>query len=638
MMESWFTTLKQALTRPLTLDPLGQGKDPGRLRDNLKHLYPSVRKHWRPGLLSACLTLLAALLTLPMPLVYRQFIDTVLLDRQLQYLPLVVLLTAGISLASLALGICKEWYAGTFEQRVNLDLQERLFAHVLKLPKAFFEDKETGYLLGRIRGDVGGLRWFYSTTLVTLAVQALQFIGGLVLLFTLEWRLTLIALVFLPVTPAATYFFSRRLRGLTEAQMEQNARAGGSLGSSLSSVDLIKSCTAEKRTLRQMLSTVKASADAQMEQRALNQLSRIASNLGPSAVQLIVLCISAYWIVKGEWTLGSLAAFQSYLGFVFRSPQAIANMSVPFMEARVSLERVNRFFNLVPEENYDTGRQVERLTGAVEFRNLSFSYDGRTPVLENLSLRIRPGERVAIVGPSGIGKTTLISLLLLFYRPTSGEILFEGEPASVYEVQSLRRRIGYMAQKTQLLYLSILENVRYGNPEASREEVRRACGIAGIGSFVEGLPKGLDTQVGGPDGIGLSEGQAQRLCLARALVKEPDILLLDEPTSAIDLVTEKSIIDSLPAAIRGKTLFIVAHRLSTIKDCGRILLLDENRLLAYGTHEELLRTNDYYRRLIEIQRSSALDGGKNAAPARLVPPKGVNREHIPIIPFVPLKA
>ena len=611
-MKSWFIVLKQALTRPLSLDPLAEGRGSGRLRDNLKRLTPSVRKHWRTGALSASLTILAALISLPQPLVSRQLIDRVMIDRQLGYLPLVLLLTAGIGLSSLLLGILKEWYATRFEQQVNLDLQERLYAHVLELPKAFFEARDTGYLISRITGDVGGLRWFYSTTLVNVAVQLLQFIGGLVMLFILDWRLTLLVLALLPVAPAVTYFAARRMHDLTQAQMEEQARSHGTVSESLNSVALIKSCTAEKRTLRQMLSVIKTSADMQLEQSVLNQVSRIGTSLGPAIARLAVLCVGAYWVVKGRWTLGSLAAFQSYMGHLLGPPQAIAGMSLPFQNARVALERVNRFFDLVPEENYGTGRSVVRLTGAVNFRNVSFSYDGQAPIIERLDLPIRAGEHVAIVGPSGIGKTTLISLILRFYKPTSGEIHFDGEPASAYEVQSLRRRIGYVAQTTVLLSLSILENLRYGNPDATMEEVRRACRTAGIDAFVEGLPEGLDTIVG-PRGLNLSEGQSQRLSLARALVKEPDILLFDEPTSAIDLVTERSIFESLPSVIRGKTLFIVAHRLSTIKDCSKIILLDENRLIACGTHESLLRTNNYYRLLIEIQRASAVIGAEPAA-------------------------
>ena len=611
-MKSWFIVLKQALTRRVSLDPLAEGKGSGRLRDSLKHLYPSVRKHWRIGALSASLTMLAALINLPQPLVSRQLIDTVIIDRQLNYLPLVLLLTAGIGLCSLVFGILKQWYATKFEQRVNLDLQERLYAHVLKLPKAFFEAKDTGYLISRIAGDVGGLRWFYSTTLVNVSVQLFQFIGSLVLLFVLDWRLTLVVLACLPVAPFVTYVVSRRIHDLTQAQVEEQARSYGTVSESLGSVALIKSCTAEKRTLRQMLLTIKASADMQLEQSVLSQVSRIGTSLGPAIARLAVLSIGAYWVVRGRLTLGSLAAFQSYMGHLLGPPQSLAGMSLPFQNARVALERVNRFFDMVPEENYDTGRRVDRLTGAVEFHNVSFSYDGQAPIIERLNLPIQPGEHVAIVGPSGIGKTTLISLLLRFYKPTSGEIFFDGEPASAYEVQSLRRRIGYVAQTTILLSLSILENVRYGNPDATIEAVRRACRIAGIDVFVEGLPEGLDTIVG-PRGISLSEGQAQRLSLARALVKDPDILLFDEPTSAIDLVTERSIIESLPAVIQGKTLFIVAHRLSTIRDCSRIILLDENHLIACGTHESLLGTNDYYRLLIEIQRASAVSGSEPVA-------------------------
>ena len=614
-MKSWFAVLKQALTLRASIDALADAQGAGRLRDNLKRLTPSLRKYWRVGAVSASLTILSAFISLPQPLVSRQLIDKVILDRQLGYLPLVLALTAGIGLSSLLLGILKEWYATRFEQQVNLDLQERLYAHVLKLPKAFFEARDTGYLIGRITGDVGGLRWFYSRTLISVAVQSLQFFGGLIMLFVLDWYLTLLVLTLLPLARAATYFLGRRVHDLAQALMEEQARSQGTVAESLSSVALIKSHTAEKRTLRQMVSVIKKSADMQLQQSVLNQLSRIGTNLGPAVASLAVLCVGAYWVVKGKWTLGSLAAFQSYMGHLLGPPQSIAGMSLPFQNARVALERVNRFFKLVPEENYDTGKRIERLTGAVEFRNVSFSYNGSAPVVEKLDLRIQRGEHVAIVGPSGIGKTTLISLILRFYRPTSGEIFFDGEPASAYEVQSLRRRIGYVAQTPVLLSLSILENLRYGNPEATMEEVRWVCRIAGIDAFVEALPQGFHTIVG-PRGLNLSEGQSQRLSLARALVKEPDILLFDEPTSAIDLVTERSIFESLPSVIRGKTLFIVAHRLSTIKDCSKIILLDENRLVACGTHEMLLRTNEYYRLLIQIQRASSVINAESAGEGR----------------------
>jgi ABC-type multidrug transport system fused ATPase/permease subunit len=316
-----------------------------------------------------------------------------------------------------------------------------------------------------------------------------------------------------------------------------------------------------------------------------------------------VLAAGAYWVIKGHWTLGSLLAFQAYLGYVFGPAQFLANANLQLQNARASLERVSALFDIVPEENIGTGKKVERLTGDIEFRNVSFSYDSQEPVLRDISFHIRPGEHVAIVGPSGVGKTTLLSLILRFYKPTAGEIYFDGQPAMEYEVGSLRRRIGYVSQSTLLLSGTIMENLRYGNPDAHDEQVFRAAKASGIHDFACALKAGYESEIG-ERGVNLSEGQKQRLSIARALVKDPDILVLDEPTSALDSLTEKTIFQSLPSLVKDKTLFVVAHRLSTIRDSARILLLNENRLLAIGTHQSLFENNDYYRSLVAYQRIS----------------------------------
>jgi ABC-type multidrug transport system fused ATPase/permease subunit len=249
------------------------------------------------------------------------------------------------------------------------------------------------------------------------------------------------------------------------------------------------------------------------------------------------------------------------------------------------------------------GVKVERLAGEIEFRNVSFAYDSREPVLKDVSFHVPHGERVAVVGPTGVGKTTLLSLILRFYQPTAGEIYFDGRAASEYELSSLRQRIGYVSQNTLLLLGTIMENLRYGNPDASEEKIFRAAKVAGIHDFICSLPGAYESEIG-EKGVNLSEGQKQRLSIARALVKDPDILILDEPTSALDSLTEKSIFQSLPTVIKNKTLFVVAHRFSTIRDSDRILLLNDNRLVAIGTHESLLQSNDYYRSLVFYQQSN----------------------------------
>lgn len=598
-MNTWFTYLKEGLSRTHPDDRLAGERGYAGTWANLHNLRPFAVRHWRKGALGALLILLSSLLSFPLPLINRYLIDEVILGEQLNLLFSAVGLLVAVKLLDMLVRAWQSFYFTRFEQGVLLDIQEDLFSQTLRLPKAFFDNKETGYLMSRLLSDVNGLRWFFSSTLVTIISSTLRFLGGVVFLVYLEWRLALASLVVLPGLVFAVHLFSSRMRVLGHHGMEEQAEVSRAMQETLSSAELIKAYSAEGRTMRGLMDKLRGALQVRLEQVAVNSIAGMVISFFPEIARAIVLVVGAYWIIQGEWTLGSLLAFQSYLGYVYGPAQYLASANLQLQNALASLERVSALYDIVPEAK-GQGKKIERLKGEVDFEKVTFSYDGKETVLHEVSFHIDSGEHVAIVGPSGVGKTTLVSLILRFYKPTAGEIFLDGYPASEFELESLRQRIGYVAQSTLLLSGTIADNLRYGNIKASDDQIIRAAKVAGIHDFIISLPEGYDAPVG-ERGVNLSEGQKQRLSIARALIKDPDILVLDEPTSALDSIVEKTIFDRLPEMVREKTTFIIAHRLSTIQNSDRILLLNEKRLVAIGTHQELLKKSPYYRTLVANQ-------------------------------------
>jgi len=599
--DSWFEYLKRGWSRQIPHDKIlaNQGGY-GDVWVNLKvHVLPFVKQHWRMGLVGAVLILFNSALAFPGPLINRFLIDQVILGKQPDLLVIYVLLMGGFYLLGMLTSTVQGWYATRFDQAVVLDLETDLLDHTLRLPKSFFDETEVGYLMSRL-SDVSGLRWFFSGTMVSILTNFFQMIGGVFMLFYLEWHLAIVALIILPGLVWWARFFSKRTRALSHQSMELSANVSKRMQESLSSTSLIKAYAAEDRAVESVMSQVRANFQLALEQTAVGTVAGVSLSVLYKIFSAIIMVAGALLVIFNRWTLGSLTAFQSYVGYVYGPAQFFANLNLQFQGARASLERVSAIYDTIPEET-GVGIPLEHLTGEVEFRDVCFSYGSNEPVLQNISFSAQPRQHIAIVGPSGVGKTTLISLLLRFYKPTSGEVYFDNHPASDYELASLRQRIGYVSQGTLLLSGTILENLVYGNPGASQEQVERASNAAGIHDFIASLPEAYATQVG-EKGVRLSEGQKQRLAIARALIKEPDILILDEPTSALDSIVEHSIFEALPALVQDKTLFIVAHRLSTIQDSDSILVLNENRLVATGTHESLMADSEFYQELVEKQQ------------------------------------
>jgi ABC-type bacteriocin/lantibiotic exporter with double-glycine peptidase domain len=577
----WLNTLKSGLAHTAASDRIGDGRPPGGLRTMLRRFYPTLRRHGPLAVAGGALILLATLAGFAPPLLTRYLVDDVILGRQMGLLAVAVLLLAACLAAEKLLRLAEDYCFARFEQRMLREIQEELLARALALPKAFFDDQQTGYLTRRFTEDVEGLRFIFSGVFFNAAGQALRLAGGVFFLIYLEWRIALLVLSLLPGLALILRYFSGKIHLLSRRRLEQKAEAAGRVQESLAAAPVVKAFAAEERTRAKIMSAVDRQLEVSLEQSLIGSLSGMLIQSIPGIGRAVALAAGAVLVIRGEWSLGSLLAFQAYLVSVFGPAQFLSAVNLDLQRARAALERVSALFDLVPEEPEAGGLVVQRLAGEIELRGVSFAYGAGEPVLENLSFRIRPGEAVAIMGPSGIGKTTLLSLLLGFYRPSRGEIYIDGKPAREYDLTSLRRRLGYLPQDPRLLSGTILENLRLGNPAAGEEDVHAAAAAAGIHDAIAALPQGYAARVG-EGGFRLSAGERQRLALARALVVDPDILILDEPTASLDEASEQTVMDSLERWRRCRTVIVVTHRPAAARFCDRVVNLENDRPLPHA--------------------------------------------------------
>ena len=567
----------------------------------LKKLKPYLISNWRKGIVASITLILTSLLSLPQPLFTKFIIDDVIIKKDVTLLTVIVCILISILLIEAILSFLKQFYFFRFEQNVIFEIQQSLFQRVLRFPKTFFDSKQTGYLMSRLSGDVFQLRMLFSSTVVEIFTNILKFSGGIIILFFLHWKLTLYSLILLPFFYAAVRLLGEKTRQLSHNMMEKSALVSKNLQESISGVTLIKAFAKEEKETQKISHSLQESIEASVEQNTLSAFSQLVIGIIASMGTVFVLWYGAREIIYERLTIGGFIAFNSYLGYLYGPSRFLASTTVYMQSAFAALERVFSLFELIPEDDGDEyKKKLTKLAGAVSFKNVTFSYNHHQPVLKDISFNIQAGEKIAIVGPTGAGKSTLVNLLIRLYQHKSGKILYDGNDVEKLHLRSVRERIGIVSQEIFLFDDTIINNIRYGKPEVSEKEVFAVSKMAHAHEFITELQDGYQTKVG-ERGVKLSIGQKQRISIARALLIDPDILIFDEPTSALDAITERAIKQTIFEKSNGKTTFIIAHRLSTVTSADKIIVLNKGKIVQMGRHEELIHQDGLYREMCKEQ-------------------------------------
>jgi ABC-type multidrug transport system fused ATPase/permease subunit len=524
----------------------------------------------------------------------KYLLDNVILRRQVHLLvPIVLAVLAatviqGITSYSLTQLMSKS------AQRMITELRLKVQAHIGRLPVAFYDKNKTGVLVSRIMSDVEGVRNLLGTGLVGFVGGILTAIFALIYLFRASVLMTLAAsagLIIFGISLSRAFKF---IRPIYRARPKINAEVTGRLTETLGGVRVVKGYHAEEREERVFYAGAQRLLENVLKTLTATSLMSLSATVLVGIISAAIMLLGAHQILAGKMTPGSFFAYTMFLAMLVAPVAQIASIGPQITEALAGLERTREVLKEIPE-HVDASRTVEmgRIEGRVEFQNVNFSYDPTKPVLSDVSFKSEPDMVTALVGPSGAGKSTIIGLIAAFYAPTSGRVLIDGIDLTKVKLDSFRRQLGVVLQDSFLFDGSIWENVAFGRPDASEAEILAACRVARVDEFAEGFEKKYETIVG-ERGVKLSGGQKQRVSIARAILADPRILILDEATSSLDSESEALIQEGLRYLMRGRTTFVIAHRLSTIRRADQILVVEAGRIIERGTHESLYAAGGRY--------------------------------------------
>lgn len=546
-------------------------------------------------------TLIGSSLALVFPWILQIIVDTVISRGDYRQLTRITVLLIGVFLLRSIFYYIQGYYLNYVGERIVTDLRVEVFSHLQSLSIRFYTDRRVGELISRLSSDVTLVRTALTNNVALVLSQSVTFAGSLVLMLVINWRLTLFILVLAPFVAGGAVIFGRKMRALSVKVQDNLAESNAEAEEALSGIRIVKAFTREDFEIKRYTGLVEQTFNA------ARRMAVFRSAFGPLITFMaftslaLILWFGGREVIAGRLTGGQLIAFLVYGINITTSVGAFSSLYTQLQEAAGAAHRV---FELLDEQSEvkdpRDGISVFSPAGSISFKQISFAYPGTENVLHNINLEIEPGEILALVGPSGAGKTTMFNLIPRFYDPSQGSVLLDDIDIRNINKTALRSKIGIVPQETVLFSGSILENLKYGKLNATFDEIQSAAVAANADEFIQRLPDKFETMVG-ERGVKLSVGQRQRIAIARAILRDPRILLLDEATSSLDSESEGLVQEALESLMQGRTTIIIAHRLSTVQKANRIAVLDQGNLVEIGSHQQLIQKDGLYARLYQLQ-------------------------------------